>query len=72
MSLVFDFVDHNETRRINATLRSAPSVNFAEDLLRLTVLLVAATGLRVSEFLALRWRLVLWDESKITIEQVFR
>ena len=36
------------------------------------MLLVAATGLRVSEFLALRWRHVLWDESKISIEQVFR
>jgi integrase len=34
--------------------------------------MVAATGLRVSEFLALRWRHVLWDENKISIEQVFR
>jgi integrase len=72
MSLVFDFVDHNETPRINPTLRSAHSVNLAEDLLRRTLFLVAATGLRVSEFLALRWRHVLWDESKISIEQVFR
>jgi len=38
----------------------------------ITVLLVAARGLRVSEFLALRWCHVLWDESKISIEQVFR
>ena len=38
----------------------------------IAVLLVAATGLRVSEFLALRWRHVLWDKSKISIEQVFR
>jgi site-specific recombinase XerD len=38
----------------------------------IAVLLVAATGLRVSGFLALRWRHVLWDKSKISIEQVFR
>jgi integrase len=38
----------------------------------IAVLLVAATGLRVWEFLAVRWRHVLWDESKISIEQVFR
>jgi integrase len=36
------------------------------------VLLVAATGVRISECLGLRWRHVLWDESKISIEQVFR
>jgi integrase len=38
----------------------------------IAVLLVGATGLRISEFLALRWRHVLWEESKISSEQVFR
>ena len=32
----------------------------------IAVLLVAATGLRVSEVLALRWRHVQWDKSKIS------
>jgi integrase len=36
------------------------------------VLLVAATGVRISECLGLRWRHVLWDENRISIEQVFR
>jgi integrase len=38
----------------------------------IAVLLVAATGVRISECLGLRWRHVLWDENKIFIEQVFR
>lgn len=38
----------------------------------IAVLLVAATGVRVSECLGLRWRHVKWDENKIFIEQVFR
>ena len=36
------------------------------------VLLVAVTGVRISECLGLRWRHVKWDENKISIEQVFR
>jgi len=36
------------------------------------VLLVAATGVRISECLGLRWRHVLWDGNRISIEQVFR
>jgi integrase len=38
----------------------------------IAVLLVAATGVRISECLGLRWRHVLWHENKISIEQVFR
>ena len=38
----------------------------------IAVLLVAATGVRISECLGLRWRHVKWDENKISIEQVFR
>jgi integrase len=36
------------------------------------VLLVAATGVRISECLGLRWSHVQWAENKISIEQVFR
>jgi integrase len=36
------------------------------------VLLVAATGVRISECLGLRWRHVKWNENKIFIQQVFR
>jgi integrase len=39
---------------------------------RIAVLLVATTGLRVSEFLALRWFHVRWDKNQISIEQAFR
>ena len=39
---------------------------------RIAVLLVATTGLRVSEFLALRWSHVRWDRNQISIEQAFR
>lgn len=38
----------------------------------IAVLLVAATGVRISECLGLRWGHVLWRENKISIEQVFR
>jgi integrase len=91
MSLVFDFVDHNEILsirnpldRVLASEEDHPAIRLLspEEVFALierlpspisiAVLLVAATGLRVSEFLALRWRHVLWDESKISIEQVFR
>jgi integrase len=40
--------------------------------IKIAVLLVAATGVRISECLGLRWRHVLWDENRISIEQVFR
>jgi hypothetical protein len=40
--------------------------------INIAVLLVAATGVRISECLGLRWRRVLWDENRISIEQVFR
>jgi integrase len=93
MSLMFDFVDHNEIFSIRnpmdkvtipASEEEHPAIRLLspeeafsvmEKLpspISIAVLLVAATGLRVSEFLALRWRHVLWDESKISIEQVFR
>jgi integrase len=39
---------------------------------RIAVLLVACTGVRVSECLGLRWRHVQWNESRIQIEQTFR
>jgi integrase len=39
---------------------------------RIAVLLVAATGIRISECLGLRWRHVRWSENRIIIEQVFR
>jgi len=38
----------------------------------IAALLVAATGVRISECLGLRWRHVKWGENKIFIEQVFR
>ena len=93
LSLVFDFVDHNEIFSIRNPLDKVTIPASEEDHpairllspeevfalmervpspISIAVLLVAATGLRVSEFLALRWRHVLWDESKISIEQVFR
>jgi len=93
MSLVFDFVDHNELYSIrnpmnNVTIPASeeehPTIRLLtpEEVFSLmgrlpspvniAVLLVAATGLRVSECLGLRWRHVLWHDSKISIEQVFR
>jgi integrase len=39
---------------------------------RIAVLLVAATGVRISECLGLRWRHVQWNVSKIQIDQTFR
>lgn len=36
------------------------------------MLLVAATGVRISECLGLRWRHVQWNVSKIQIDQTFR
>ncbi len=38
----------------------------------IAVLLVAATGIRISECLGLRWQHVKWSENRILIEQVFR
>ncbi len=93
MSLVFDFVDHNEIFSISnpmekvtipASEEEHPAIRLLspEEVFSLmtrlpspvniAVLLVAATGVRVSECLGLRWRHVLWDENKISIEQVFR
>jgi integrase len=93
MSLVFDFVDHNELYSIRnpmdkvtipASEEEHPTIRLLtpEEVFSLmarlpspvniAVLLVAATGVRVSECLGLRWRHVLWRESKISIEQVFR
>ena len=40
--------------------------------MNIAVLFVAATGVRISECLGLRWHHVLWHENKISIEQVFR
>jgi integrase len=93
MSLVFDFVDHNELHSIRnpmdkvtipASEEEHPEVKLLspEEVFRLmarlpspvniAVLLVAVTGVRISECLGLRWRHVKWDENKIFIEQVFR
>jgi integrase len=93
MSLVFDFVDHNELYGIRnpmdkvtipASEEEHPDVRllWPEEVFTLmgrlpspvniAVLLVAATGVRISECLALRWRHVKWNENKISIEQVFR
>ncbi len=41
-------------------------------IIRVAVLLVAATGVRISECLGLRWAHIRWDDNKILIEQVFR
>ncbi len=38
----------------------------------IAVLLVAATCIRISECLGLRWQHVKWSENRILIEQVFR
>ena len=93
MSLVFDFVDHNELYSIRnpmekvtipASEEEHPEVKLLspEEVFSLmarlhspvntAVLLVAVTGVRISECLGLRWRHVRWDENKIFIEQVFR
>jgi integrase len=93
MSLVFDFVDHNELHSIRnpmdkvtipASEEEHPEIKLLspEEVFRLmgrlpspvniAVLLVAVTGVRISECLGLRWRHVKWDENKIFIEQVFR
>lgn len=93
MSLVFDFVDHNELHSIRnpmdkvtipASEEEHPEVKLLspEEVFRLmarlpspvniAVLLVAVTGVRISECLGLRWRHVKWGENKIFIEQVFR
>jgi integrase len=93
MSLVFDFVDHNELCSIRnpmdkvtipASEEQHPTIRLLtpEEVfllvrrlpspINIAVLLVAATGVRVSECLGLRWSHVLWHESKISIEQVFR
>jgi integrase len=40
--------------------------------LKIALLLVASTGVRISECLAFRWSHVEWNESKIRIEQAFR
>ena len=39
---------------------------------KIAVLLVASTGIRISECLAFRWSHVEWNESKIRIDQTFR
>src|SRR5215469_16633962 len=93
MSLVFDFVDHNELYSIRNPMDKVvipPSEEehaevkllSPEEVFRLmerlpgpvniAVLLVAATGVRISECLGLRWHHVKWGENKIFIEQVFR
>jgi integrase len=93
MSLVFDFIDHNEIYAIRNPMDrvTIPASEEAHPEIRLlspdevfslierlpspiniAVLLVAATGVRISECLGLRWRHVLWDENRISIEQVFR
>jgi integrase len=93
MSLVFDFVDHNEIYSIRnpmdkltipASEEEHPEIRLLSpeevftlieglpNPINIAVLLVAATGVRISECLGLRWRHVLWDENKISIEQVFR
>ena len=93
MSLVFDFVDHNELYSIRnpmdkVTIPASEEEHPEFKLLspeevfslmarlpspvNIAVLLVAATGVRISECLGLRWRHVKWDENKIFIEQVFR
>jgi len=41
-------------------------------LVKVAVLLVAATGVRISECLGLRWLHVHWGEGKILVEQTFR
>ncbi len=93
MSLVFDFVDHNELYSIRnpmgkvtipASEEEHPTIRLLTpeevfslmerlpSTVNIAVLLVAATGVRISECLGLRWRHVKWDENKIFIEQVFR
>jgi hypothetical protein len=94
MSLVFDFVDHNELFSIGNPLAKvtipASEDEKGEELallkpeqvwalmerlpypVKIAVLLVATTGLRVSEFLALRWFHIKWNKNQISIEQTFR
>ena len=93
MSLVFDFVDHNELYSVRNPMDKVTIPASEEDHSRIrllapgevfslvarlprpvdmAVLLVAATGMRISECLGLRWQHVMWDDNKISIEQVFR
>ena len=93
MSLVFDFVDHNELYSVRnpmdkVTIPASEEEHAEIRLLspgevfslmerlpspvNIAVLLVAATGVRISECLGLRWHHLKWDENKIFIEQVFR
>jgi len=93
MSLVFDFVDHNELYSIRnpldkvtipASEEEHPEfrlvtpeevfslMNRLPNPVNIAVLLVGATGVRISECLGLRWRHVLWEKNRISIEQVFR
>jgi integrase len=91
MSLVFDFVDHNELYSIRNPMDKvtipaseeehpelrllSPEEVFAlmarlPSPVNIAVLLVAVTGVRISECLGLRWRHVKWGENKIFIEQL--
>jgi integrase len=86
MSLVFDFVDHNEICSIRNPMDKVtipaseeehpeirplspdevfPLIERLPNPINIAVLLVAATGVRISECLGLRWRHVLWDENRI-------
>jgi integrase len=93
MSLIFDFVDHNEICCIRNPLEKVTIPGSEEEhmavkllspaqvfrlmerlpvIIRVAVLLVAATGVRISECLGLLWAHIKWDENKILIQQVFR
>jgi integrase len=93
MSLVFDFVDHNEIYSVRNPLekvtipaseeeQSEVKVLLPEqviallDLLpypvKIAVLVVASTGVRISECLGLTWKQVEWADHRIQIQQTFR
>jgi integrase len=93
MSLVFDFVDHNEIYSVRNPLDKVTIPASEEDRkevklllpeqvalllerlpypVKIAVLLVASTGLRISECLGLTWKHVEWANNRILIQQTFR
>jgi integrase len=93
MSLVFDFVDHNEIYYVRNPMDKVTIPASEEDheavkvllpqqvfallerlpfSVQVAVMLVACTGVRISELLGLTWKHVEWASNRIVIQQTFR
>lgn len=93
MSLIFNFVDHNEICSVRNPLDKVTIPASEEDRedvklllprqvfallerlpfpVQVAVLLVACTGVRISECLGLAWKHVEWANNRIQIQQAFR